>query len=455
MKQTILVVGGLAAGPSAASKAKRVNPDAEVILFEKGEHVSYGICEVPYYVGGAVRDLGNLMPFDAAKLGASRGITVKIGHSVEEIQPTKKKVVVRDLDRDKQMEYSYDRLILATGSRPRALGIEGVTARNVFRVKSLSDGIALKKFLDERKPKKGVIVGAGYVGMEMCEALIGKGIEVELLHLHDLPMSGLEEETSKAVLEELLRNGVRFRPRQNVKYLERTDDGQVRSVVTETGSCDCDVLILAIGVEPNTDLALGGRIRIGRNSGILTDERQTTSIDSIFAAGDCCETKNIVTGKHSYMPLATYASRQGRVAGENAVGGRAVFKGAIRAIAVRIFTLEVAQVGISSVEATKANIDFVKVQVTSDTKVGYFPGNEKMDIVAIADRRTGRLLGANVSGGVGSVLRANVLGFAIQQKMTVAQLSQHDMIYSPPFSPLWDPVLVLANQLKKKIDTRV
>jgi NADPH-dependent 2,4-dienoyl-CoA reductase/sulfur reductase-like enzyme len=406
---------------------------------------------VPYYVSGIVTDFDNLNPLDPAKLERSRGIKVRIGHSAEQISPTKKKLVVRDLDRDKLSEFSYDKLILAIGSIPRDPAIEGRNAKNIFRVKSLADGIAIKKFIDEKKPSRCVIVGGGYVGMELCEALVERRISVVVLHLDDYPMTGFEDETRKIVLSELTRNGVNFKPKQHVTRFLNDGDGNVRSVVTESGSFDCDFVVLSVGVEPNTALASQARIRLGRQNGILTDERQSTNIDSILAAGDCCEVKSLVSGKWSHIPLATYASRQGRVAGENAAGGRAVFKGVIRSIAVKIFGLEVAQVGISSLEAMDAGFDLVKVQVTADSKVNYFPGNARIDLIAIADKKTRRLLGANVIGGTGSVLRADILGVAIQQKMTIAELSQLDLIYSPPFSPLWDPVLLLANQLKKKL----
>ncbi len=448
MNPVILVVGGLAAGPSAASKAKRTNPDAEVILFERGEFVSYGVCEIPYYVGGTVTDLEDLNPLEPARLESTRGIKVKIGHNVEQILPTKKRLVVRDLEHDRLSEFRYDRLILATGSLPRSGGIPGQQARNVFRVKSLTNGIAIKKFVDEKKPKKCVIVGGGYVGMEMCEALVERSVAVTLLLLESFPMSTLEDETRQKVLDTLTKNGVLVRPKQSVKEFVLDQNGDAHSVITESGKYECDMAILATGVVPNTELASQARIRLGPHKGIVADERQSTSIDSIYAAGDCCEVKNLVTGRWSYIPLATYASRQGRVAGENAAGGTAVFKGGIRSIAVRIFDVEVARVGISFHEAIEGRFDPVKVHVSSDTKVSFFPGNEKTDIVAIVDRKTGRLLGANVYGGKGSVLRANGLAMAIQQKMTVTELAQTDFIYSPPFSPLWDPLLVLANQVR-------
>ncbi len=287
--------------------------------------------------------------------------------------------------------------------------------------------------------------------MEMCEALVARRIEVTLLIRDSLPMVTLEDETREKVLETLSLNGITVKSNEIVKELLVDADGNARSAVAESGTYSCDLVIVAAGVVPNAELASQARIRLGPHGGIVTDERQSTSIDSIFAAGDCCELKNMVTGKWSYVPLATYASRQGKVAGENAAGGRAVFKGGIHSIAVKIFDLEVARVGLSSREASEAGFQHAKVRISSDSKVSYLPGNEKMEIAAIVDKRSGRLLGANVYGGRGSVLRANSLGIAIQQRMTVDEISQLDLIYSPPFSPLWDPILILANQAKRTI----
>jgi NADPH-dependent 2,4-dienoyl-CoA reductase/sulfur reductase-like enzyme len=450
MRQTILVVGGLAAGPSAASKAKRVNPEAEVFLFEQGDSVSYGICEIPYYVGGTITDLESLTPFTANSLAQKKGVNIRTGHSVEEIFTTKKKILVRDLSRDKLVEYKYDKLILATGSAARALPVNGTDAKNVFRVKSLADGIAIKKFIVESKPGRAVIIGGGYVGMELCEALRNVGMDVVLLHLDSYPMTGLEEETRRAVLSELERNNVKFQPGEIVSGLVVDLRGMVTGVKSRSGIVETDLVIISIGVEPNSVLASQAHIRLGKHHGILTDERQSTSVDSIFAAGDCCEVKNIANNKWMYIPLATYAGRQGRVAGENAAGGRSVFKGAIRAIAVKVFDIEVAQVGLSFAEAEESGFKAMKLEVSANSKVASFPGNENIHVIGIADRKSGRLLGANVWGGQGAVLRADVLGVAISQRLTMKDLANFDLIYSPPFAPLWDPILVLANQMLKK-----
>jgi NADPH-dependent 2,4-dienoyl-CoA reductase/sulfur reductase-like enzyme len=451
MKQRILVIGGVAAGPSAASKAKRFNPNAEVLMFEQGEHISYGICEVPYYIGNVVNNSDDLLPITPQKLEQTRGVKVRTFHRGEEIINAKKNVAIRNLSNNRVEEFPYTKLILATGAKVRRLGIEGEDASNVYHIKSVEDGFAIRNLIEERKPKRAVIIGGGYVGMEMAEAFVTVGIDTTMLHRRELPMSGLETETRKSVLRELEGNNVHFVARATVKELKVDSSNRVVRIGTDRGDFDCDLVLLSTGVEPNVELGRTARIRLGPNGGIVTDQRQSTSVDSIFAAGDCCEVKNIVNNKWMYIPLATTASRQGWVAGENAAGGKATFKGAIRALAVKVFRLEVAQVGISTEEAEESGFRVITEHIVGNSKVGFYPGNAKVNIIAIADKRTGRLLGANVFGEQGATLRANTLGVAIQQKLTLDEISRLDLIYTPPFAPLWDPILIAANQLKKKV----
>ncbi len=453
MRQRILVIGGLAAGPAAASKAKRTNHDAEVILFEQSENISSGICEVPYYIGGVIADVEKLSTLTPLDFERTRGVKVHTLHRVEEIQPVKKHIIVRDLCHEKMLTYEYDKLVLATGSKAKTIGMAGENARNVFHVKSLSDGLAIKHFINEEKPKRAVIVGGGYVAVEMCEAFRTLGLETILLHRDELPMSKLEPDTRKVVLDELTKNSIQFYSKQTLEAFKTDDTGKVVEVVTNSGSYPADLIILAIGVEPNVDLAKFIRLRLGTYGGILTDQHQTTSVDSIYAAGDCCEVKNLVNNRWMYAPLATYAARQGRVAGENASGGNAIFKGAIRAIAVKAFGLEIVSVGLSSREAEESGFNSIVEHVVGDSKISFYPGSEKVHIIAIADKKSNRLIGANIVGGNGSALRANILGVAIQQRMTVEEISKLDLLYSPPFSPLWDPVLIAMNQLNKKMDS--
>jgi NADPH-dependent 2,4-dienoyl-CoA reductase/sulfur reductase-like enzyme len=446
----IVVVGGLAAGPSAAAKAVRTNPDAEVILFEQTEIVSYGLCEIPYVVGGEVPDETKLVPYSPERLATEKGITVKTLHRVERIVPSRRVIVVRDLRSGELTDCSYDRLVIATGSKPRRLNVDGEEGRNVFHVNSRENLLGIMKFLEAESPSKATVIGGGYIGMEMCEALRRRGMEVALLHRHRLPMAGLEEETRERIIEELEKNGVRFVTNTRVASLLQNSAGKVVQVYTNKGSFETDIVILSLGVTPNIRLAKEARVRVGPTGAIATDQRQQTNIEGIYAAGDCCEVRNVVVGKPMYLPLATNASKQGWVAGENAAGGRAVFAGAIRAAAVRVFGLEVAQVGVSSEEAREAGFDVARQLISGWSKVSVMPNADRLVVKIIFDKRSGRVLGANVFGSSGAVLRANTIGVAIHRRMTVEEMSRLDLIYSPPFAPLWDPILIAANQAKKK-----
>jgi NADPH-dependent 2,4-dienoyl-CoA reductase/sulfur reductase-like enzyme len=450
MSKRILVIGGLAAGPSAASKAVRASTDVEVVMFEQGEHISYGICEIPYYIAGEVKEEG-LVVYTPAKLKETKGVDARILHKVEEIQPTRKHIIVRDLKSGKTTVEKYDRLIAATGSRPRALGIVGEDSRNVFHVKSLEQGLQIRKYIDEEKPKRAVIVGGGYVGMEMADALCSRKIEVTMLHRHALPMAGLERETREVVRAQLEKHGVTFVGMARTEGFVVDKQQRVSHVVTSEGSYEADLVILSIGVVPNSGLAKDAGIRLGTSNGILTDQRQQTNLDNVYAAGDCCEVKNLVNNKFMYIPLATIASKAGWVAGENAAGGNATFRGAIRAIGVRVFDLEVVQVGISLDEAIASGFDAVTETISAWNKVAVMPGSKRVTIKTIADKKTRRLLGANLYGEEGASLRAHALAVAIQHRITIDEMQQWDLAYTPPFAPLWDPILVAANATRKKL----
>jgi len=450
MRKRVLVIGGLAAGPSAASKAARVNPGMEVVLFEQGEHISYGICEIPYYISGDVAEVG-LISYTPTSLREKKGVDVRVFHRVEEISPAKRTIQVRDLRSGIMATEHYDRLVIATGSRPRSLGIEGEDARNIFHVKTLDEGLRIRKFIEQEKPKRAVIIGGGYIGMEMADALRRHDMEVAMLHRNSLPMAGLERETRERVREELEKHDVNFVAHARTEGFVVDKQHRVTHVITATDSYEADLVILSLGVVPNSEVAKGAGIRVGSSNGILTDQRQQTSHDNIYAAGDCCEVKNLVNNRHMYIPLATIGSKAGWVAGENAAGGKAVFRGAIRAIAVKVFGIEVAQVGISAEEARDSGFDVVTETITAWSKVAVMRGSKKVWIKTIADKKSGRLLGANLYGEEGAVLRANTLVVAIQHRITIEEMQQWDLAYSPPFTPLWDPILVAANATRKKL----
>ena len=450
-RRRILIVGGLAAGPSAAAKAVRTNPNAEVILFEASETVSYGICEAPYAISGLIEDEKKLVVYSPERLAEEKGIQAKTLHLVEKVVPARHKIVVRDLRNQSVVEHEYDKLILATGAAPKRLRVDGEDGRNVFSLSSREDTVNIANYIRNESPGNAVIIGGGYIGMEMSEALRSKGLNVTLLHRHRLPMSGLELAARECIVGELENSGVNFVTNAKTGSLLQDNNGKVRHVITNRSTYETDIVIVAVGVEPNVSLAKAARVRLGPTGAIATDERQQTTVDDIFAAGDCCEVKNAVNGMPMYMPLATVASRAAWVAGENAAGGHATFKGAIRAAAVKIFGLEVAHVGLSSEEAKRSGFQVVSESITASSKIALMPGSKKITVMLIIDRRSRRLVGANVYGGEGAVLRANTLGVAIQQKLTVDDIARFDLIYAPPFAPLWDPILVAANQAKKKL----
>jgi NADPH-dependent 2,4-dienoyl-CoA reductase/sulfur reductase-like enzyme len=450
MTRRVVVIGGLAAGPSAASKAARTSSEARVILFEQGESVSYGICEIPYFLSGEVKKEG-LVAYTPESLRAKKGVDARTLHRVEELRAGRRTLLVRDLRTGRTAEEPFDRLILATGSRPKRLGFEGENARNVFRLKVLEEAFALQKYIEQERPRAAVIIGGGYIGMEMSDALRARGMEVTLLHNQSLPMRALERVARERLREELESHRVTFAGMARVEGFVAGREQKVTHVVTSDGAYEADLVIVAVGVEPNVDLAASAGVRLGSFGGILTDQRQQTSADHIFAAGDCCEVKNLVTNKQAYIPLATIASKAAWTAGENAAGGNATFRGAVRSIALRVFSLEIAQAGLGSEEARSHGFDPVTETITSWSRVAVMPGAAQVSITLIADRKSHRLLGVNAWGTEGAALRANTLAVALQHRMTIEDIRQWDLAYSPPFAPLWDPILVAANATHKKL----
>jgi NADPH-dependent 2,4-dienoyl-CoA reductase/sulfur reductase-like enzyme len=444
----ILVVGGVAAGPSAASKAARVNPDAEVVLFERGSWISYGICELPYYVSGEAEE-ERLVVHTPQTLRREKRVLVRTGHSVEEVIPHKRIIRVRDLEMGSVTEERYDRLILATGARPERLGVRGEDAQNVFQLRSLDDGLRMRRFLDQARPGKAVIAGGGYIGMEMADALRSRGMRVTVVHRHDLPLPGFERGARESARETLESHGVEFVPEAEASHVDLHGSDRVTALVASRDAYPAEMFLLSLGVRPNVDLAKSCGIRVGTHGGILADQRQETSRDSIYAAGDCCEVKNLVTNRWMYAPLATIASRAGWTAGENAAGGRARFPGALRAVALRLFDMEFMRAGLGSREATDSGYRIRTQKITTGSRGGAMPGAKKVTVELIAEESTGRLLGTNVYGGEGAVLRGNTLAVAIQHKMRIDEIQDWDLAYAPPFAPLRDPLLVAANAARR------
>lgn len=444
----ILIIGGVAAGPSAASKAARTNPDAKVILLEQSENISYGICEIPYFLAGEV-SAGDLVVHTAAGLEREKGVEVRILQRVEAVSPTRRSITVRELSGGRIYEERYDRLVIATGARPRALNLAGEQARNVFSVRALDAALALRSYLDTERPRCAVVIGGGYVGVEVAEALRLRGCEVTLLEQGGHILQPLDQAARTFAAGLLAAHGVRVLPQSRVVGLPADATNRVTHVLTPGGTFPADLVVVATGLVPATELASSAGIRLGVHGGILTDQRQQTSVEGIFAAGDCCEYRDIITGRPVYAPLATNANRAGRIAGQNAAGGRGMFPGVLRSIALRIFEGQIVRLGLTAPEAGEAGFHTVTETITSRSRVASMPGSAPIGVTLTAERETGRMLGATLWGTEGAVLRSHALALALQHGLTLEQFRKTDFAYAPSFSPLWDPLLIAANALEK------
>jgi len=449
-KNKLLIIGGTAAGTAAAAKAKRVNPGLDITLFEQGEFISYSTCSMPYFVGNVIPNYKDLISYSPDRFEKEKGCTVKVFHRVENIIPARKKIIVRELKTDAAQEYHYDRLLIASGARAKIPNSEWLKAKNVFTVKNLSDSIQLKHFIDSMRPRSALIIGGGFIGMEMAEALAQHRIDIKILHKSPLPMNTLEHESQKIIRDELKRHGVSFIGETVVTDI-RMDHDAVTSVQTGDGDFSADMILLALGFEPNLDFARDAKIRRGPFGGILVDAKMRTNIEHIYAAGACTEIRNLVSNKSMYLPLGNIANKMGWVAGENIAGGSAQFLGAVRTTAVKIFDLEVASVGLSSHEAGLCGFKVITDGINAYSRIKEFPGSKPIFVKFIIDQLSKRLLGANLIGEEGAALRANTLSAAIQNKMTIRQIADLDFMYTPPYSPVWDPILVAANQSLKKL----
>jgi NADPH-dependent 2,4-dienoyl-CoA reductase/sulfur reductase-like enzyme len=377
-------------------------------------------------------------------------IEVKLRHKVLAIDREKKQVRCAVLDRDEEILLPYDRLILATGARSKRLGISGEEAANVFSLKEMADGIRMRRFIDQHRPQKAVIIGAGYISLEIAEGLRERKIETTLLYRGKFPYSGLEPELGPIIVKELEAHGVRYLGGVNPQAFQG-DGLKADQLETDQGSFPADLYFVGVGIRPNTELAQASGIAIGPSGGIQVNSRMQTNDPDIFAAGDCCEKHHRITGQSTLAPLGDLANKQGRVAGENAAGGQAEFHGIVGAACVKVFDLEIGMAGLNESQAKKMGLPVVSQVVEGSSRVGIYPGAKSTLLKILADQSSGRLLGGNWVGWDGEGRKINMLAIALHQGMTLEEISRLDLAYAPPFGPVWDPLLVAANLLKRKI----
>ena len=370
---------------------------------------------------------------------------------VTKIDPEGKRIEVVNLANSQTQWFSYDQLIIATGARSRRLNLPGSNAKNIFILKDLQDGLRIKNYIDEKRPGQVAVLGGGFIGLEMCEAFRLRNMETFLFCRRDLPAGNLEREISEKILKELEENGVHFLAYDEPVAFKLNGNGEVTSLETNQTHFPADMVLMAVGVIPNVEIAKEAGVELGKTGAIRTNTAQRTNVADIYTAGDCCEVFNLVSQDWIYTPLGDIANKQGRVAGENAAGGKATFSGVVGSAAFKVFELEVAFTGLGMQMARQYGFDVDSQVIEAESKVGYMPGSKRILIKLIFDRRSGRLLGAQMAGKEGVARRINALAVALHQKMAVDEISRLDFAYAPPFSAPFDPILIAAEQATKKI----
>ena len=448
-----MVIGGDAAGMSAASQARRLKgPDElEIVAFERGHFTSFSACGIPYWVGGDVPDRELLIARTAGEHRA-RDIDLRMRTEVTELDPDRGRVRARDLDSGAESWTSYDKLVIATGARPIRPELPGMDAPGVHGVQTLDDGQALLDTLSRTRGRRAVVVGAGYIGVEMAEAMINRGYEVTVVNRGSEPMATLDPDMGLLVHRAMEGMGITMVNNAEVTRLLTGDDGRVRAVATRDAEYPADVVILGIGVRPETALARAAGLPLGEHGGLLTDRSmRVRGFENIWAGGDCVEVLDLVSGQLRHIPLGTHANKHGQIIGANAGGGYATFPGVVGTAVSKVCDLEIARTGLREKDAHRVGLRFESVTIESTSRAGYYPNASPMTVKMLAELRTGRLLGVQIVGREGAGKRVDIAAVALTAGMTVDRMTALDLGYAPPFSPVWDPILVAARKAAAKI----
>ncbi|WP_226039113.1 FAD-dependent oxidoreductase [Natrinema sp. DC36] len=466
MTDPFVVVGGDAAGMSAASKARREAPDREIVVFEKGEWVSYGACGLPYYVKGEIQSLEELVSVTPEEFREERDIDLRTGHEVVAVDTDERTVTAES--ESGTVTQSYGDLLLATGSESVVPPIDGTDREGVYTLGSMSDGKELREYVARARDGEGFqqpdrgpacryledcagpvgVVGGGYIGIEMAEALAANGFEVNLFQRGDRVLKGFSEATSEYVVDHLREEDVALHLGAEVTGLAGGD--RVEAVVTADDRIPVEMVLIGTGVRPRTELAEAAGIERGATGAIATDAYRETSAPDVYAAGDCAEAAHVVTGEPAYVPLALTANRHGRAIGQTVTGTPTEGGGVAGTAAVKAFNVEAARTGIlDHDEARAAGFDPVTETVTAKSRAGYYPDGGNVTITLTADRDSERVLGASLVSeyGEGAVHRSHAVVAALSERATVADVENYDLAYAPPFNTTWDPVLVAAKVL--------
>jgi NADPH-dependent 2,4-dienoyl-CoA reductase/sulfur reductase-like enzyme len=452
-RERLVVIGGDAAGMSAAAQARRRRgvDDLSIVAFERGRATSYSACGIPYWIGGVVESEAALVARTPEQHRAG-GIDVRTRTEVVGIDLDRRVVRWRDLEAGTEGDEPFDQLHYAAGSVPMRPPVPGIDAEGVYGVQVLDDGVALRAELDSGRVREVVVVGGGYIGLEIAEACQRRGFTVTVVDRSEQPVGTFDPDVGAFLAEAVRGLGIELLLGDGVAAIGTTD-GRASSVVTASGrELPADLVVLGLGVRPNVQLAQDAGIPVGASGGLVVDARMRTPVEGVWAAGDCVESVHRLSGQRVVVALGTHANKQGRVVGINLGGGYATFPGVIGTAITKVCDVEVARTGLSSREADAAGYAYVTAVVDSTTKAGYMPGAAAIRLKLLAERRSGRLLGAQLVGKEGSAKRIDALALAVWNHMSVDELLGLDLSYAPPFSPVWDPVLIAARKAQEQVE---
>lgn len=445
----MVIIGGVAAGMSAAAKARRLNKDAEITIYEKTDIVSWGACGLPYYVGNFYSSPTNMIARPVEKL-IETGLDIKIKHEVIEVNPETKTLKVKNLETSAIFEDKYDKLMIATGARAIIPPIKNVKLENVFTLKEYIDGIQLKEEAMKEENQNIVVVGAGYIGLEVVEALnhLNKK-NIKLIQLADRVLVDSFDKEITDIIEQELSSYENIDLHLSEIVEEFYDEnGKIKKVKTNKGEYVADLVVIATGVKPNTEFLSNTGIEVLRNGAIVINENGETNIVDIYSAGDCATVPHLIRKENVYIPLATTANKIGRIVGENMAGENNKFQGTLGSAAVKVLEIEAGRTGISEEEAKKMEINYKTVFIKDKNQTNYYPGQEDIFVKLIYDADTRVILGGQLAGKKGAVLRVDTVATAIYSQLTVDELGMLDLCYAPPFARTWDVLNVAGNVAK-------
>ena len=453
MKKRLLVIGGVAAGPKAAAKARRCDPEMEIVVYQEEDDISYAGCGLPYYVSGVIRDREELISRTPGKF-AQDGIKILKNRKIEKIDLQNSTLTGRRVGSGETFTDRFDRLVIATGAYPIRPKIEGIDLANVFYLRSIFDADAVFERIRPKSIRNVVIAGGGYIGLEMAESLVRLGKKVTIVELAPQILTLFDEDFAGILQQYLEKKGVTIFTSEGIQALKGRE-GKVTHVQTVAHQLEADAVLMSLGIRPQVELAKQAGLKIGETGAVWVNEKMETSAEGVYAAGDCAETTHLVTGKKVWIPLGSTANKQGRVVGVNVCGGSATFPGVMGTTVFKTFDFNVAKTGLSMREAEKEGFHPVQAVVRGFDRAHYYPGRKESALKVIADKETGRILGGQAVGEGPSDKFIDILAMALHGKMNCQQLAAVDLAYAPPYSPVLSPIIVAANVLMNKLEGRI